>query len=66
MWTRGRESEMNGENSIGIYTLLLLLYTLPYAKQTTSGKQLYSTGSSAGCSVMAQRGGMWGRWWREV
>ena len=28
------------------------IYTLPYIKQITSGKQLYSTGSSAKCSVM--------------
>ena len=29
-------------------------------KQITSGQPLYSTGSSAECSVMTYRGGMWG------
>ena len=29
-------------------------------KQIASGKPLYSSGSSAGCSVMTYRGGMWG------
>ena len=33
------------------------IYTLPCVKQIASGKLLYSTGSSAQCSVMTQRGG---------
>ena len=33
-------------------------YTLPGVKQTARGKLLYSTGSSARCSVMTWRGGM--------
>ena len=33
-------------------------YTLPCVKQIASGKPLYSTGSSAQCSVMTKRGGM--------
>ena len=40
----------NWESSIDIYTLL-------YIKQITSGKLLYSTGSSAQCFVMTYRGG---------
>ena len=39
------ENEMNCEIRIGIYTL-------PRIKQAASGKLLYSTGSSAQCSVM--------------
>ena len=45
------ESEANWESSIGIYTLLCV-------KQTASGKLVYSTGSSARCSVMTESGGM--------
>ena len=45
------ESEANWESSIGIYTLLCV-------KQTASGKLVYSTGSSARCSVMTHRGRM--------
>ena len=36
------------------------MYTLPYVKQTASGKLLYSTGSSDWCCVMTSTGGMWG------
>ena len=37
------------------------VYTLPWVKQIARGKPLYSTGSSAQCSVATQRGGMgWG------
>ena len=51
MDTEGEEeSEANWESSIGIYTLLCV-------KQTASGKLVYSTGSSARCSVMTH----WGR-----
>jgi len=32
--------------------------TVPYVKQVASGNPLYSTGSSALCSVMTWRGGM--------
>ena len=52
MDTEGEEeSEANWESSIGIYTLLCV-------KQTASGKLVYSTGSSARCSVMTHRGRM--------
>ena len=33
------------------------IYTLPCVKQIASGKLLYSTGSSAQCSGMTQKGG---------
>ena len=36
------------------------IYTLPCVKQTASGTLLYSTGSSAQCSVMTERSGMGG------
>ena len=35
-------------------------YILPCVKQIASGKLLYSTGSSAQCSVMTRRGGIEG------
>ena len=44
---------MNWENTIDTDTL-------PCIKQRASGKLLYSTGSSAWCSVMTQRGGRGG------
>ena len=34
--------------------------TLPCVKQIASGKLLYSTGCSAQCSLMTERGGMGG------
>ena len=43
--TGGKRGGMNREIRFDIYTL-------PCIKQITSGKQLYSTGSSAKCSVM--------------
>ena len=36
------------------------IYTLPSVKQTASGNLLYSTGSSARCSVMTYMGGTGG------
>ena len=33
-------------------------YTLPCVKDIASGKLMYSTGSSAWCSVMTYRGGI--------
>ena len=46
MWTqRDGEDGMNGERSVDVHTL-------PCVKETASGKLLYSTGSSAQCSVM--------------
>jgi len=36
------------------------IYTLPCVKQTASGTLLYSTGSSAQCSVMTERSGIGG------
>ena len=45
----GRESKTIAENSIDIYTL-------PRVEQIASGKVLFSTGSSARCSVMTYRG----------
>ena len=54
---RSRHSRMPiGESSIDIYIL-------PSIKQTASGKLLYSTGSSAQCSVMTKMGGMRGGGW---
>jgi len=38
------------------------IYTLPYVKQIASGYLLYTTGSSARCSVMSQRRGMGSGW----
>ena len=35
-------------------------YTLPCVKQIANGSLLYSTGSSARCSVMTCKGAMWG------
>ena len=56
MWTRGREGAggMNWEIRFDINRV-------PCVKQIASGNLLYSTGSSAQCSVMAQRGGMEGQ-----
>ena len=51
-WVSGAvDSEDDGMNGISIYIL-------PCVKQIARGKLLYSTGSSAQCSVMTQRGGM--------
>ena len=49
---------VNWKRSIGIY-----IHTQPCVKLIASGKLLYSTGSSAQCSVITQRGGLggWGR-----
>ena len=38
------------------------IYTLPCVKQMASGNLLYSTGSSAWCSVMTSKCGMRGKW----
>ena len=38
------------------------IYTLSCVNQELSGKWLYSTESSAQCSVMTERGGVGGRW----
>ena len=46
----GREDGMNWESSADIYTR-------PCVQQIAGGKLLYSTGSSAQCSVMTNRGG---------
>ena len=45
-------------------TLYDPIFTLPHIKQIASGKLLYSTGSSAQCSV-AWNGGREGRFRRE-
>ena len=48
------EYRTNRENS-------LKTHTLPYVKQTASGKWLCNTGSLTLCSVTTQKGGMvWG------
>ena len=39
----------------------LTIVQLPCVKQIASEKLLYSTGSSAWCSVMTQKAGVWGR-----
>ena len=49
------ENGIHRENSIDMYTLSCV-------KQIASGKLLYSTGSSAWCSVMTLRGEMEGGW----
>ena len=53
MWTqsRNRESEMNWESRIDLYTLLCV-------KQIARVKLPYSTGSSVWCYVIASRGGV--------
>ena len=57
LWTqRGKGRGMNRKSRIYIYTQ-------PCVKQIASGKLLSSTGSSARCSVMTQRGGMGGVGW---
>ena len=55
----GRGSGMNWEIEIDIYTL-------PCVKQRAIGNLLYTTGSSAGCSVGTYMCGMGGGCGREV
>ena len=55
MWTQLGERE-GGTN----WEIKIDIYTLPCVKQVASGNLLYSTGSSAQCSVMTQMGGMGG------
>ena len=50
---------MNWEIGISIHMLHMCEYTLPCVKWIASVKLPYSAGSSAWCSVMTQRGGMW-------
>ena len=53
--SRGRKCGINPESIIDICTL-------PGVKQRVGGELLYSTGSSAQCSVMTQRGDIGGEW----
>ena len=49
--------DMLGEGEWGInWEIRLDIYTLPCVKRIASGKPLWSTGSSAQCSVMTQSG----------
>ena len=55
----GQEQSVDtlGEREWGIsWEIRLDIYTLPRAKRIARGKPLWSTGSSARCSVMAQSG----------
>ena len=52
---RGGEGESGINREVGTD-----IHTLPCIKQTASGKLLYSSGSSAWCSVVIWSGGMGG------
>ena len=56
-WTCGHGGKREGGTN---WEIRIDIYTLPCVKQIASGNLLYSTGSSAWCSVMTQMGGMGG------
>ena len=57
MKTKSRCVDTVGEGRVGPTGILWLVQTLPCVEQGTSGKLPYKSGSSAQCSVMAERGG---------